>query len=145
MRFWLRFGRTGGAERGPEIVRQNDIPFTLTAHAENHLHGHDDLDDTIARLQAFEKAGADVLFAPGIGSYEQIRTVCAAVGKPVNVLAGPGMNLPEIIEAGAQRISVGGSLAYTAINAMARAATEILEGQTFSLLESRASVRKWFS
>ena len=83
----------------------------LTARAENHIRGNPDLDDTIARLKAFEEAGADVLYAPGLRMpIEEIRTVCDAVSKPVNVLARPELSMSEIVEAGAQRISVGGAL-----------------------------------
>ena len=105
-----------------------DFPFTLTARAENHIRGNPDLDDTIARLQAFEAAGADVLFAPGLRTGEEIRRVCEAVSKPVNVLALRGMSMDEIIDAGAQRISVGGGLTWIAVNAMADAARRILGG-----------------
>ena len=74
---------------GVEAARRLDFPFTLTARAENHIRGHPDLDDTIARLQAYEAAGADVLYAPGLRTVEEIRSVCEAVSKPVNVLAVP--------------------------------------------------------
>ena len=90
-----------------EVARALGFPFMLTARAENHIRGNPDLDDTIARLQAFEAAGADVLYAPGLRSADEIRAVCEAVSKPVNVLALPGMSLSEIVDAGAQRISVG--------------------------------------
>src|SRR4029077_7531634 len=96
-----------------------NFPFTLTARAENHIRGNPDLDDTIARLQAYEGAGADVLFAPGLRDAEEIRAACEAVGKPVNVLDRPGLSVAEIAAAGAQRISVGGSLAWAAVEAMA--------------------------
>ena len=85
----------------------------LTARAENHLHGRDDLDDTIARLQAYEAAGADVLYAPGLTELDDIEEVVRSVGKPVNVLAVP--NAPSVAELGrigVRRISVGGSLAF---------------------------------
>src|SRR5947199_268534 len=82
----------------------------LTARAENHLRGNPDLDDTVERLQAYEAAGADVLYAPGLGSLDEIRAVCKAVSKPVNVLARPLLTFAEMTEAGAQRISVGGAL-----------------------------------
>ena len=105
------------------------FPFMLTARAENHIRGNPDLDDTIARLQAFEAAGADVLFAPGLRTGEEIRRVCEAVSKPVNVLALRGMKMSEIIDAGAQRVSVGGGLTWIAVNAMAGAARSILAGE----------------
>jgi 2-methylisocitrate lyase-like PEP mutase family enzyme len=111
-------------------------PFTLTARAENHIRGNPDLDDTIDRLQAFESAGADVLYAPGLESAAEIRSVCEAVAKPVNVLARRGLSTAEIFEAGAQRISVGGALTWTAVNAFVDAATEIAEGDFSSLGET---------
>jgi 2-methylisocitrate lyase-like PEP mutase family enzyme len=80
------------------------------ARAENDIRGNPDLDDTIARLQVFEAAGADVLYAPGLRTPTEIRAVCEAVSKPVNVLAFPGISMAEIVEAGGQRVSVGGGL-----------------------------------
>ena len=109
------------------------FPFLLCARAENHIHDHDDLDDTIARLQAYEEAGADVLFAPGVGDPDDIRRICAAVGKPVNVLARAGMSIDRIAEAGAQRISVGGGLTWVAAGALTRAAAAIRAGDLSSL------------
>src|SRR6476646_3027515 len=91
-----------------EAAKRLSFPFVLTGRAENHIRGNPDLDDTIARLQAYERAGADVLYAPGLGSVEEIRTVCDAVSRPVNVLALPGMSLDDIVGAGAQRVSLGG-------------------------------------
>src|SRR5437773_2161846 len=93
-----------------EAVRGLEFPFVLTARAENHIRGNPDLDDTIARLQAFEAAGADVLYAPGLKTASEIRAVCEAVERPVNVLARRGLSMAEIVGAGAQRVSVGGSL-----------------------------------
>src|SRR5437667_4698082 len=92
-----------------EAARRLGSPFTLTARAENLIRGNPDLDDTIARLQAYEQAGADVLYAPGLASAEEIGAVVAAVGLPVNVLARPSLTVAEIAAAGARRISVGGS------------------------------------
>ena len=108
--------------------------FVLTARAENLIRGHDDLDDTIARLQAYEAAGADVLYAPGLRTVEQVRAVCAAVSKPVNVLARPDLTFAELAEAGAQRVSVGGGLAWVAARALAEAASAIRERGDFSAL-----------
>src|SRR4051794_12813320 len=100
-----------------------DSGFVLTARAENAIRGVDDIDDTIGRLKAYEEAGADVLFAPGFWSVEQIRQICDAVTKPVNVLAIAGMpSITEIFEAGAQRISVGGQLTWKAAEAAGAAA-----------------------
>ena len=108
--------------------------FVLTARAENLIRGHDDLDDTIARLQAYEAAGADVLYAPGLRTVEQVRAVCSAVSKPVNVLARPDLTFAELAEAGAQRVSVGGGLAWVAAQALADAATAIRDKGDFSAL-----------
>ncbi|HSM39607.1 MAG TPA: isocitrate lyase/phosphoenolpyruvate mutase family protein [Afifellaceae bacterium] len=110
------------------------LPFLLTARAENHIYGRPDLDDTIRRLQAFEKAGADVLYAPGLPSLDAIRTVCASLTKPVNVLmglSGPTWSVAELEEAGAGRISVGGSFARAALGAFVRAAKEVKDHGTF--------------
>jgi len=128
-----------------EAARGLGFPFTLTARAENHIRGNPDLDDTIARLQAYERAGADVLFAPGLADADQIRTVCEAVGKPVNVLARPGMSVAEIAAAGARRISVGGSLAWAAVEALAGTAEAIRDGGDFSGLGSPARIRGWLA
>ena len=94
-------------EAAVEAARAFDFPFTLTARAENQLRGLNGFDDTIARLQAYEKAGADVLYAPGLRSHDEVRTVCEAVSKPVNVLAWPGLTMDGIAEAGGQRVSLG--------------------------------------
>src|SRR5215210_6275422 len=88
-----------------ETARGLGFPFTLTARAENHLHGNPDLDDTIARLNAYAHAGADVVYAPGLRTAEEVRAVCGAVERPVNVLAHRGLSMPEIVEAGGQRVS----------------------------------------
>lgn len=111
------------------------VPFVLTARAENFLHGRPDLDDTIARLQAFAKAGADVVYAPGLPSLEAIRAVCAAVDKPVNVLMGlkgATYTFDELADAGVKRISVGGAFARAALGAFVRAAREVKERGTFT-------------
>jgi len=111
-----------------------DRAFLLTARAENYLHGRPDLEDTIRRLQAFEAAGADVLYAPGLPDLAAIRTVCQAVGKPVNVvmgLSGPNFTVEELAAAGVKRISVGGSLARAALGAFLRAAREIRDQGSF--------------
>jgi 2-methylisocitrate lyase-like PEP mutase family enzyme len=118
------------------------FPFTFTARAENHIRGNPDLEDTIARLQAFERAGADVLFAPGLGA-EEVKVVCEAVARPVNVLARPGSTMAEIVAAGARRISVGGALAWTAIEAAAEAAQLIRDAGDFSGLRTPARAREW--
>ena len=120
-----------------------DFPFTLTARAENLIRGRLDLDDTIARLQAYERAGADVLFAPGLQNAEQIEAVCRAVSKPVNVLARPDLTVSEIAAAGARRISVGGRLTWVAVNAMAKAAERIRDEGDFSALDVPVQVEEW--
>jgi 2-methylisocitrate lyase-like PEP mutase family enzyme len=126
-----------------EAVSGLGWPFTLTARAENHIRGNPDLDDTIARLQAFEAAGADVLYAPGLASGDEIRQVCGAVSKPVNVLALPGLGLDEIVGAGAQRVSVGGGLTWTAVHALADAAVAIRDRGSFDDLGNGSRVRDW--
>jgi 2-methylisocitrate lyase-like PEP mutase family enzyme len=128
-----------------EAAREFDWPFTLTARAENHIRGNPDLEDTIARLQAFEAAGADVLYAPGLETLAEIRAVCDALSKPVNVLARRGLSFAEIGEAGAQRVSVGGSLTWTAVNALAAAATEIRDGGDFSSLGDSSRLAEWLA
>jgi 2-methylisocitrate lyase-like PEP mutase family enzyme len=124
-------------------ARALDFPFTFTARAEGQLRDPD-LDDTIARLQAFETAGADVLYAPGLRRPTEIRAVCEAVSKPVNVLAFPGISMAEIVEAGARRVSVGGGLTWAAVKAMAAAASAIRDRGDFSLLGTSPSLREWF-
>lgn len=109
--------------------------FVLTARAENFLHERPDLDDTIRRLQAFEKAGAGVLYAPGLPGLEAIERVCASVGKPVNVLMGlkgATYSLEQLAAAGVKRISVGGSFARAALGGFVRAAREVKERGTFA-------------
>jgi 2-methylisocitrate lyase-like PEP mutase family enzyme len=127
-----------------ESARALDFPFTLTARAENHIRGNPDLDDTIGRLHAFEAAGADVLYAPGLRTTEEIRSVCSAMSKPVNVLAFGDLSLAEIVEAGAQRVSVGGGLTWVAVKAFADAAGAIRDGDLSSLGVS-VPLRDWFS
>jgi 2-methylisocitrate lyase-like PEP mutase family enzyme len=112
-----------------------NLPFLLTARAENYLWGKPDLDDTIKRLQAFSEAGADVLYAPGLPDIAAIRTVCAAVDKPVNVvmgLQGSTYTVDALSEAGVRRISVGGSFARAALGALMRAAEEVRTHGTFT-------------
>jgi 2-methylisocitrate lyase-like PEP mutase family enzyme len=128
-----------------EAARTFDFPFTLTARAENHLRDNPDLTDTIARLQAFEGAGADVLYAPGLRSVEEIRAVCDAVSKPVNVLAVPSLSFAEMTGAGAQRISVGGALTWVATKALADAATAIRDEGDFSALGGRLPLDDWLA
>jgi 2-methylisocitrate lyase-like PEP mutase family enzyme len=110
-----------------EAARSLDFPFVLVGRAENHIRGVDDLDDTIVRLQAYEAAGADCLYAPGLRTVEQIRAVCDSVTKPVNVLRLGGLSVREIFDAGAQRVSVGGALTWVARDAFVEAAKQLLE------------------
>jgi 2-methylisocitrate lyase-like PEP mutase family enzyme len=108
--------------------------FFLTARAENFLHGRPDVDDTIRRLQSFSKAGADVLYAPGLTNLDAIRAVCASVSKPVNVLmglTGATFSVEELAAVGVKRISVGGSFARAALGALVRAAREVKANGTF--------------
>jgi 2-methylisocitrate lyase-like PEP mutase family enzyme len=116
-----------------EAARALPFPFTFVARAENFIHGVSDLDDTIRRLQAYEQAGADVLFAPGLPDLEAIRTVCSSVGKPVNVVnSGPNFTLAELEQAGVRRVSVGGLFSRVALTALKRAAEEMLASGTFA-------------
>jgi 2-methylisocitrate lyase-like PEP mutase family enzyme len=115
-------------------ARSLSFPFMLTARAENYLHGRADLADTIKRMQAFQAAGADVLYAPGLRSREDIATVVRAVDRPVNVvmgLKGPRFTVTELAEIGVKRISVGSALARAALGAFMRASREIRERGTF--------------
>jgi len=122
-----------------------DFPFMLTARAENHIRGNPDLSDTIERLLAYEAAGADVLYAPGLTTTEEIRELCSAVSRPVNVLAFGGLSFAEIAGAGAQRVSVGGGLAWVAVNAFAEAARAIRDDGDFSSFGSGPPLREWFA
>jgi 2-methylisocitrate lyase-like PEP mutase family enzyme len=123
-----------------EAARELPFPFVLTARAENYLYGLRDLDDTIERLQAFEAAGADVLYAPGLRDLEEIRTVCAAVSKPVNVLPlSSAVSVGALAEAGVRRISLGTDLVRAALGAFLRAAREVREHGTFGFLDEAAS------
>jgi 2-methylisocitrate lyase-like PEP mutase family enzyme len=126
-----------------EAARQLDFPFTLTARAENFFRKNPDLDDTIARLQAYEQVGADVLYAPALREEQQIRAICEAVSKPVNVLAHAGLTMREIVDAGGRRISVGSQLAYVAVGAMVAAAEQMRDMGDFSALNVRVPVKQW--
>ncbi|HEY2056406.1 MAG TPA: isocitrate lyase/phosphoenolpyruvate mutase family protein [Solirubrobacterales bacterium] len=126
-----------------QAAREQPFPFMLTARAENHIRGNPDLDDTIARLRAYEAAGADVLYAPGLADAEQIAAVTAAVNLPVNVLARPSLSVAEIAAAGARRISVGGSLAWATIEAMGDVARRMLAEGDLSGLRGGAQVGEW--
>ena len=118
-------------------------PFLITARAENHIRGNPDLDDTITRLQAYERAGADVLYAPGLRTVAEIRAVCGVVSRPVNVLARPDLSLKQLIGAGAQRISVGGALTWVAAAAAASAVIAIRDHGDFSPLAVALPLNEW--
>ena len=126
-----------------EAARALDFPFMLTGRAENHIRGNPDLDDTVARLQAYERAGADVLYAPGLSTVEEIRAVCAALSKPVNVLARPTLTMSEIADAGAQRVSVGGALTWVAVAGFIAAAQDIRDRGDFSALAHGVQIDDW--
>lgn len=121
-----------------EAARAQPRPFLLTARAENFLRGKPDLDDTIVRLQAYERAGADVLFAPGLPDLEAVRTVCSALGKPFNFMAGirgKSFTVAELSAAGVRRVSLATSLYRAAMTGLQEAAREVLEAGTFGYLD----------
>ena len=126
-------------------ARSLPFPFTLTARAENYLVGRADLDDTLGRLRAYQEAGADVLYAPGLTSRDDIAAVVRGVDRPVNVLAGfPGLrlSLAELSEIGVKRVSVGGALARTALGAFLRAAREMREHGRFDFVDGAVATRE---
>jgi 2-methylisocitrate lyase-like PEP mutase family enzyme len=128
-----------------ETVRALPFTFTLTARAENYLVGRQDLGDTIKRLQAYQDAGADVLYAPGLTRMEDVAAVVSSLDRPVNVLAGMGgarFSLAELSAAGVKRISLGGALARAALGAFLRAANELREHGTFTFLGEAATMRQ---
>ena len=130
------YGREEAAERIAE-ARAADANFVLTGRAENHLHGVQDLDDTIARLNAYAAAGADVLYAPGLRTLDQVRAICEAVDKPVNALGHRGFaSVGDLFEAGAQRVSVGGALTWVAVAALKSAAEALRDGDLSVLAAS---------
>jgi 2-methylisocitrate lyase-like PEP mutase family enzyme len=121
-----------------EVARSLSVPFVLTARAENFVRGKPDLDDTIKRLQAFEKAGADVLMAPGLPDLESVRKVCAALSKPFNFMAGikgKSFSVAELQAAGVRRISLATSLWRMAMSGAIEAAREVKEKGSFDFLD----------
>jgi 2-methylisocitrate lyase-like PEP mutase family enzyme len=129
-----RVAAAAGAAHG------GNVHFVLTARCENLLHGRNDLDDTIARLQAYERAGADVLFAPGLRAADDIKRVVDAVSLPVNVLVGPGRPpVSELAALGVARTSVGGAFAFAALGALVEAATELRTAGTYGSLGGAAA------
>jgi 2-methylisocitrate lyase-like PEP mutase family enzyme len=115
-----------------EAAHAGDVHLVLTARAENHIRGNPDLDNTITRLQSFQEAGADVLYAPGLSGLDDIRSVVTSVDRPVNVLALPNApSVAELASVGVKRISVGGAFLYVAFGALAEAGRELLERGTY--------------
>lgn len=128
-----------------EMARSLGFPFVLTARAENFFLGKRDLDDTIRRLQAFEKAGADVLYAPGLRDLATIRTVAASVTRPLNVVVGmiePGITAEQLAQAGVKRISVGGALCRLALAHVMKGALEMKERGSFTWLAEMIPVQE---
>jgi 2-methylisocitrate lyase-like PEP mutase family enzyme len=126
-------------------ARALPFPFTLTARAENYLHGRQDLRDTIRRLQAYQEAGADVLYAPGLATKDDIATVVSSVDRPVNVvmgLQGVQLSLSELSAIGVRRVSVGSALCRAALGAFLRAAREMKENGSFAFAAEAASPRE---
>jgi len=124
------------------VARSLPFPFVLTARSENYLHGRKDLNDTIRRLQAFQEAGADVLYAPGMTSMDEIATLVRSVDRPVNVLAGMQgvhFDLAELSRVGVRRVSVGGALTRVALGAFLRAAREMKQHGTFTFVDEPVS------
>jgi 2-methylisocitrate lyase-like PEP mutase family enzyme len=136
------YDRALAAERvvaAAEAAHGDEVALVLTARAENHLHGRHDLADTIARLQAYQEAGADVLYAPGLVALDDIRRVVEAVDRPVNVLARPGSPTVDALGAvGVKRISVGSAFAFAALGAVVQASRELLDTGTYGFLDLAA-------
>jgi 2-methylisocitrate lyase-like PEP mutase family enzyme len=125
-----------------EVARDGPVRLVLTARAENYLHGRPDLADTIARLQAYQEAGADVLYAPGLTALADIRQLVASVDRPVNVLALPGgPSVAKLAAAGVRRVSVGGAFAYAALGAVVEASRELLDHGTYGYSRLAATGR----
>ena len=126
-----------------EVAHRGDVPLVLTARAENFIRGRPQLDDTIERLQAYQQAGADVLFAPGLSDLEDIRQVVASVDRPVNVLAiGKAPTVAELGSVGVARVSVGGAFAFAALAALVTAADELRDHGTYGYLTQTAAGAK---
>jgi 2-methylisocitrate lyase-like PEP mutase family enzyme len=123
-----------------DVAHRGPVHLVITARAESHIHGGTDLDDTIARLQSYQAAGADVLFAPGVVALDDIRRLVSSVDRPVNVLAtSGGPSVGELAQVGVARISVGGAFAFAALGAVVDAARELLDDGTYGYWD-RASV-----
>jgi 2-methylisocitrate lyase-like PEP mutase family enzyme len=140
------YDRHLAAERNAAAAEATAGRLVLTARAENYLHGRPDLADTIARLQAFQEAGADVLYAPGLRTAEDIRAVVSSVDRPVNVLAMPGVpSVAELAELGVARISVGGAFAFAALGGLVAAAEELKNDGTYGYASMSARGREVIS
>jgi 2-methylisocitrate lyase-like PEP mutase family enzyme len=125
-----------------EVAHRGPVHLVLTARAENYLHGRPDLAGTVARLQAYQEAGADVLYAPGLRRLEDIRQLVASVDRPVNVLATAGAPpVAELAAAGVSRVSVGGAFAFAALGAVVEAATEFRDSGTYGFTDGAAAGR----
>jgi 2-methylisocitrate lyase-like PEP mutase family enzyme len=127
-----------------EVARSLPFPFTLTARAENFLHGRPDLDDTIKRLQAFEAVGADVLYSPGLYDLATIKTVVSSLKKPFNLVMGfadPTLTLPQLSAAGVKRISVGGAMERYALAAFLKCAREMKDQGSFTYVREIAQMK----
>jgi 2-methylisocitrate lyase-like PEP mutase family enzyme len=133
------YGIAIAAERiaaAAEVAHGSPVRMVLTARAENYLHRRPDLEDTIERLRAYETAGADVLYAPGIATEDEIGALVAALGKPVNVLARPGApSVSRLAELGVRRVSVGGAFAFAALGTLVEAARELRDEGTYEFME----------
>jgi 2-methylisocitrate lyase-like PEP mutase family enzyme len=128
-----------------EAARELPFPFTLTARAENLLHGRNDLDDTIKRLQAFEAAGADVLYAPAVRDIATIRTVVSSLNKPFNLVMGfadPTLTVDQLSAAGVKRISTGGAMARHALAAFLTCAREMKDQGAFTYVREMAPIKE---
>ena len=128
------------------MLFRSPFAFTLTARSENFLRGNPDLDDTIRRLQAYEKAGADVLFAPCLPDLESVRAVCAALSKPVNFMVGvkgKSFTKAELEAVGVKRISLATSLYRAAMTGLIHAGQEVRDHGTFTYLDNLANVNEY--
>ncbi|MDQ3756719.1 MAG: isocitrate lyase/phosphoenolpyruvate mutase family protein [Actinomycetota bacterium] len=136
------YGIDHAAERvaaAADVAHGGRIKLVLTGRAENFIHGRQDLDDTITRLQRYQEAGADVLFAPGVIDADDLRRLVSEVDRPVNVVARPGCpTVPELADLGVRRVSVGGWFAFTALGSLVEAATELRDHGTFGYLDKAA-------
>lgn len=133
-------------EAAVDAARSLPYPFTLTARCENFIRGRPDLDDTLSRLQAFEAAGADVLYAPGLPDEAALRRACSSVSKPLNYVAGIGtvrFTVAELREFGVRRVTIGTSFCRAALTAVVRAAREVLDSGSFNYLEGVHSVAEF--